>query len=612
LLLASLCAQLRRRCKNFDDPPNEYSDLVRAFWDQLCACAAISPVLIIIDALDQLHEPYDAHGLAWIPFELPGNVHIIVSCLPGDCLSRLQAKLPPSQLLGLDSMAAEDADVLLDLWLGESGRRLQSEQRQTVIGAFRDNGLPLYLRLLFEQARAWRSNFKPIKPAADIPGLIRETFAALSAAGRHGQILVERSLAYIAAGRAGLSHEEVIDVLSRDHQVMADFRQRSPLSPPTDRLPAIIWSRLYVDLAPYLTESLADGAQVLDFFHRQLGEVVERDYLCPGKREESHRALSEYFAGQQLFVEAEGLRSANLRKLTEWPFQLCGAKDWRILSQTLSDFRFLNAKVSALGTEAAIEDFDLLEDANDDPSSDVDYESLKNLQACLRLSSGVLSEDAGQLPAQLHGRLAARQSPLLRNLLKEAIVRASKPWLRPLSASLVSTGGALLTNYVFDRNVEAAFLPDGRCALICSGDQSTGQYNLRLWDVHSWEELHVFPHHRYMLTDVAVSQTGDRALSASYDQTLCLWDLERYRLIARLTGHRHPVRSVVLEPKGDIAYSASGTSVYRWSLDRAAMTGNTQGHSDLVHTVAASRDGQLSVLFFLKNPSQEDDCEDHS
>lgn len=772
LLLASLCAQLRRRCKNSDDPPTEYSELVHDFWNQLYACAAISPVLIILDALDQLHEPYDAHGLAWLPFELPENVHIIVSCLPGNCLSRLQAKLPPSNLIGLDAMAVDDADVLLDLWLGKAGRCLQSEQRQTVIGAFKDNGLPLYLRLLFEQARTWRSNFKPFKPAADIPGLIRETFAAFSAAGRHGQILVERSLAYIAAGRDGLSHEEVIDVLSRDHLVMDDFRRRSPLSPPTERLPAIIWSRLYLDLAPYLTERLADGAQVLDFFHRQLGEVVERDYLCPGKREESHRALSEYFASQQLFVEAEGRHSANLRKLTEWPFQLGGAKDWRILSQILSDFCFLNAKVSALGTEAVIEDFDLLEDANDDVSSDVDYESLKNLQACLRLASGVLSEDAGQLPAQLHGRLAARKSPLLRGLLKEAIVRTSKPWLRPLSASLVSTGGALLTNYAFDRNVEvvaissdvtkllvgcddgsvrivnidggnevrrlqphteqiiamkplpgsqcfvsgsldghlavwddqgkihtrqrasvrrlwdldvspdgnvlvaggevepdehnydrgiilllslgdysekrrlqvnpgsvscvaisprrrnllcgtshgsiqkwnfddpqplaetslydghvfkASFLPDGRRALICSGDQSSGQYNLRLWDIDSWEELHIFRHHRYNLTDVVVSQTGDRALSASHDQTLCLWDLERYRLIARFTGHRHPVRSVVLEPKGDIAYSASGASVYRWSLDRAALTDNTQGHADLVHTVAASRDGQIGV-----------------
>ena len=138
-------------------------------------------------------------------------------------------------------MTTEDADVLLDLWLGEAGRCWQSEQRQTVIGAFRDNGLPLYLRLLFEHARTWRWNFKPFKPDLDIPGLIRETFAALSAAGRHGQILVERSLAYIAAGKAGLSHDEVIEVLSRDHQVMADFRRRSPLSFPWPLFWESVW-----------------------------------------------------------------------------------------------------------------------------------------------------------------------------------------------------------------------------------------------------------------------------------------------------------------------------------------------------------------------------------
>jgi len=139
-----------------------------------------------------------------------------------------------------------------------------------------------------------------------------------------------------------------------------------------------------------------------------------------------------------------------------------GAKDWRILSQALSDFRFLIARVSALGTEAVIKDFDLLEDANDDVSSDVDYESLRILQACLRLAFGILSEDACQLPAQLHGRLAARKSPLLSGLLKAAIVRTSKPWLRPLSASLMSAGGALLTNYVFDRNVEEISISPGQ------------------------------------------------------------------------------------------------------------------------------------------------------
>jgi WD40 repeat protein len=637
---------------------------------------------------------------------------------------------------------------------------------------FQNNRLPLYLRLLFEQSCTWHSNFKPARPAGDIPGLIRETFAALSTAGKHGAILVERSLAYIAAGKAGLSHEELIEILSGDHQVMSDFRQRSPSSPQTETLPAIIWSRLYLDLAPYFTESLVGGAAVLDFFHRQLREVVEHDYLNSDQKEMRHRALSEYFARQELLVEADGQRSANLRKLTEWPFQLCGAKNWRRLSRVLSAFPFLDAKVSALGAEAVIEDFDLLEYAIDNAPADVDFEALRSLQACLRLASGVLSQDAGQLPAQLHGRLAGKKFPLLQALLKEARSRTSSPWLRPLSESLVSTGEALLTNYVFDREVEVVaisldaanlligcddgsvrivniaqrnevrrlqihtatiiaikplpgsqsyvsgsrdgnmavwddrgkiisriwapvnrlydldvaqdetvliaagqgerdeqlydrgvisvwtledtaekqqlqikqgsvncvalnplgnillcgtshdsiqkwkfgderplaetrltggavfkitFLPDGRHALICSGDQSGGRYDLRLWDVDSWKELHIFRGHRYMLTDVTVSAAGDRALSASYDQTACLWDLKRYRLIARLTGHRRRVTSVVVEPDGDIAYSASGNNVYRWSLENAVQSGKSQGHKDLVRKVTASVDGRVGI-----------------
>jgi hypothetical protein len=218
------------------------------------------------------------------------------------------------------------------------------------IDAFRKNRLPLYLRLLFEQARTWPSSFRPGKPAGDIPGIIRETFSALSGASRHGPVLVERSLAYIAAGKAGLSHEELIEVLSNDHQVMSDFRRRSPDSPATDALPVIIWSRLFLDLAPYLTDRLSDGTPVLDFFHRQLREVVQQDCLSADQKTSRHRALGQYFANQDMFVAADSKRSANLRKLVEWPFQLCGARDWRRLGQILGDRESLISTGAALLT----------------------------------------------------------------------------------------------------------------------------------------------------------------------------------------------------------------------------------------------------------------------
>ena len=41
-----------------------------------------------------------------------------------------------------------------------------------------------------------------------------------------------------------------------------------------------VWSRLYYDLEPYLSEREVEGARLLAFYHRQLGEVAYLDYLA--------------------------------------------------------------------------------------------------------------------------------------------------------------------------------------------------------------------------------------------------------------------------------------------------------------------------------------------
>jgi hypothetical protein len=73
---------------------------------------------------------YKAHSASFQAVDLPENVHIFVSCLPGLCPEALQARLPSEQLLELDPMPQNEAEALLDRWLAEAGRRLQFEQRQ--------------------------------------------------------------------------------------------------------------------------------------------------------------------------------------------------------------------------------------------------------------------------------------------------------------------------------------------------------------------------------------------------------------------------------------------------------------------------------------------------
>ena len=93
---------------------------------------------------------------------------------------------------------------------------------------------------------------------------------------------MERSLGYLAAARYGLTEDEILDVLTEDDAVWSDFDQRKHHEVSERRLPVVVWSRLSLDLEPYLTERAAPGGTVLTFYHRQLAERVEAAVPCRG------------------------------------------------------------------------------------------------------------------------------------------------------------------------------------------------------------------------------------------------------------------------------------------------------------------------------------------
>ena len=177
-------------------------------------------------------------------------------------------------------MRPDEAAQLLDLWLDQDQlrrRTLQPRQRDQVLDAFAQMGLPLYLRLAFEEARRWKSYPRPTDTAlrASVDGIIHENLLGRLAA-EHGKPMVSRALGYLCAARRGLSEDEMLDVLSSDTDVFTDFRERAQHDPPEQRLPVIVWSRLYFDLEPYLAERETHGTPVLNFYHRQFGEWPPR------------------------------------------------------------------------------------------------------------------------------------------------------------------------------------------------------------------------------------------------------------------------------------------------------------------------------------------------
>ena len=248
------------------------------------------------------------------------------------------------------------------MWLGDARRRLQetleNDQRGKVL---KEAGLPLYLKLAFQEARWWRS-FDPVGEcflSDDLPGIIDQLFTRLSEPGNHGQIIVRHALGFLTAARYGLTEDEMLSLLAASDVVWKDFeetkkhdlpqRMLSEAGRQERQLPVIVWSRLYLDLEPYLTERAAPGGTTVAFYHRTIEEHFSRFLLAGTPGRFWHASLAHYFAAQPVWPDGRRVL-ANQRKLSELPYQLKSGELWDNFEETVTDVEFLHAKViSGLG-----------------------------------------------------------------------------------------------------------------------------------------------------------------------------------------------------------------------------------------------------------------------
>ena len=373
--------------------PSDFNELVRAFRERLEAAGSKRPLLLFIDSLDQLSTTYGTQGFTWLPTDLPEGVWIIASIRAEEAdeapdtqatgtagagamsgpLGMLQRTLPESALLELGPMSRSDAEKLLAEWLASAGRTLQDGQRAAVLDSFErydpieHRGLPLHLRLAFGRARTWRSDDKP----EGIRDKVRDMVAALYEylEREHGPLLVGHTLAYLSATRntMGLAEDEILDLFSAEiaadatpsltpaqkDWVLAEFNQRTrPEHRPPDgalpaKLPVVVWSRLYFDLAPYLGTRSSEGVALLAFYHRELGEVATKRYLA-GARTERHATLATMFE-KMADPKADRSWAGSPRALAELPYHLTGAEDWDGVFKVLTDFTFLEQTALKVG-----------------------------------------------------------------------------------------------------------------------------------------------------------------------------------------------------------------------------------------------------------------------
>jgi energy-coupling factor transporter ATP-binding protein EcfA2 len=298
-LLQSLCGQIANKF-GIEDAKTLGSD-EKAWYDmngladifRKCLALATSekPILLFIDSLDQLSETDNAKALYWLPEELPDHVHLIVSTL-----QELEGRLKATFMLQVPALPEKEAIDILDLWLRSEKRKLTDVQHDLVIKSFNSSPFPLYLKLAFEKAKKWHSydNNHSLKP--DVKGIINEYFDDLEK--EFPEDFVKTAICYMLSGRyMGLAENEILEIMAFDQEYWQKFIETThkehrqeletlkfKLENPSEgprgymKIPIAVWSRLYLELEPFLTERDADGVPIITFFHRQFNEVLQERY----------------------------------------------------------------------------------------------------------------------------------------------------------------------------------------------------------------------------------------------------------------------------------------------------------------------------------------------
>ena len=588
-LLESLCRQMARAYGQAEENiPTEFKELVEYFKNKLATSSKEKPLILLLDALDQLTDAENAKQLMWLPYDLPENVKIIVSALePSLCFDQLKRRYSEDQIVKVGLMEPNEGNHLLALWLSESMRTLQENQRIHLLERYKGCSLPLYIKLAFEEAKTWKSYDveKAEISGQDIPTVIQEFLGNLSAESKHGAVILRHAVGYLAAAKNGLTEEEMLDLLSLDEEVKKAFWKRSPNSPKTDRLPVVVWSRLYLDLKPYLTERQADQTVVMNYFHREFGEVIRSCFLDDLQMKQMHCQIATYFKSQPYEYQSQDGKLPNYRKVSEIAYQMMHGEMWADLQEAITDFDYPMTKCKSEMLDELIDDY---QKANELPVPD---------KHAMKIWAVFFWERAHIL------RRGNKEWPVYKILLQVAIEHADD--------SLLTIGAEkFLTEEKCDwvwlrrerRMTHAEINP---CIMVFEGHTSSVHGALELADgrILSWSAdatLRIWEHNGKLVTilkghanDVkgAIILRDGKLLSWSLDGTIRIWKIDG-NLIYILEGHKSWVKGAIELSDGCILSWSNDNTLRVWDIDGKPLT-VLEGHSESINGAIQLNNGTI-------------------
>ncbi|XP_041471148.1 TPR repeat-containing protein DDB_G0287407-like [Lytechinus variegatus] len=263
-------------------------------------------VLIVLDALNQLDSGAAGEGdeleLKWLPLELPPNVQMLLSTLPGKALDAVKSNNWP--VFHVHPLNQEEKGEIIRCYMELYSKNLNTEQTDLIVNA-KQTSNALYLRALLDEVRVYgsfyqlTSSIKNYLEAQDPGQLFVKVLERLESdfeQGEHGRPnLVRDATCALWCSSRGLSEEELTSFL---------------------QVPSRIWSPFYLSLE----ENLVNRNGIVNFFHDHLRQAVERKYVSVhAEKRRNFLNLAEFFEKQDINERYVEELPALLMELSDLP-----------------------------------------------------------------------------------------------------------------------------------------------------------------------------------------------------------------------------------------------------------------------------------------------------
>ena len=258
------------------------------------------PLLLIIDAINQLHDEKDIMAsMRWLPNEgLKKNVKVIFSST--DEL-RYDITRPYIKQYFLPQMGQDAMDMIINC-LHRNGRKLCDGQMDTVKELVNHSECSaIYLKVLSQYLTKLPSWQPMVEIPKELTGLVKLELSSILNGGHYNRLFVDKILSLLCQERIGLTASEMLNIVSADEKVYKSIEEDSFHQIEGHRIPVVIWSRLYYELSSFIRYSYTKVGQVMTIYHTALKDEFIKLFL-PSHKDKAEIAyeLYRYFAQRDI------------------------------------------------------------------------------------------------------------------------------------------------------------------------------------------------------------------------------------------------------------------------------------------------------------------------